>query len=306
MRESAAPRYHKKRNAQSVDRIGRFSEYAFVLVIGPCQLARSVSAHVRQPLHLVDLLPVHIQLMPVEVDVAVGIVRVLQRQGLNVYVPPSQRTSGIPALQYGDVESARRHILWNFEIAAELVREGFTIVTTEPSAAIALRDDAQHLIQDAALAAVAERTFEFSEYMSHLAERGRLHPFVASVPLTIGYHEPCHLRALEPRASISGLLRRIPGLRVVDIDLGCSGMAVTVGLRADRHAESLRSGAAMLARLGASDVHAGTTQCGSCRMQMEEATGKSSPHPAKLMAIAYGLVADPTRLFQPARGGLLA
>ena len=67
--------------------------------------------------------------------------RLLTRLGHLVFFPQHQRSSGMPYLLHGDVESARARLLWNFEIAAELVREGYTIVTTEPSAALMLRDE---------------------------------------------------------------------------------------------------------------------------------------------------------------------
>lgn len=232
--------------------------------------------------------------------------RLLALLGSSVYVPPSQRSSGMTFLQYGNIERARAALLWNFEIAAELVREGFTIVTTEPAAALMLRDEARHLIADTDLDPIAENTFELTEYLATLADRGDLPTPTTPIPVGIGYHEPCHERALELRGSPLALLQKIPEARIIEMDLGCSGMAGTHGMRADQFASSLKSGSALLGRLARGDLLAGTTQCGACRMQMEQGAGKPTVPTAKLLAASFGLVDRPDRLFRRPNRGLIA
>ncbi|MBX9654004.1 FAD-binding protein [bacterium] len=235
-----------------------------------------------------------------------AVARLLHTIGHLVYFPQQQRSSGMPYLLHGDIESARARLLWNFEIAAELVREGYTIVTTEPSAALMFRDEARHLMSDADLEAVASNTFEVSEFLALQFDKGHWTPSLDNIPITVAYHEPCHQRALELRSSPASLLRRIPDLRLIEMDLGCSGMAGTHGMRVDSYKSSLQSGSAMLARLSRGDVLAGTTQCGSCRMQMEEGSLKPTLHPAKLLAVAVGLVDNPAKLFRKPNRGLLS
>jgi len=36
-------------------------------------------------------------------------------------------------------------------------------------------------------------------------------------------------------------------------------------------------------------LQAGTTECSTCKMQMEQGTTKPTIHPLKLLALAYGL-----------------
>lgn len=225
-------------------------------------------------------------------------VRVLEHHRRRVYVPPDQVGSGMAPLAHGDLEAARAKLERNIGIFAELAREGYDIVTPEPSAAVMFRDEAKNLVADPDLRLLAERTFEFSEYLALLAERGELRGDLAETPLAIGYHEPCHLRAISPVAPIANLMSRIPKLRLVPMNLGCSGMAGTYGLRANGFQASLTAGEPMLRRLSQPDIHFGMTQCGACRMQMEQGSGKRTLHPAHWFAVAYGLVRRPERLFQ--------
>lgn len=232
-------------------------------------------------------------------------VRVLEHHRRRVYVPANQRASGMASAQHGDLEAARTSLRGNFEVFAELAREGYDIVTTEPSAALMFRDEARNLIADPDLALLAERTYEFSEYLAVLSERGELREELSPVPLCVAYHEPCHERALVPRGSITRLLRKIPELRLEAMDLGCSGMAGTFGLRAENYQPSLEAGAHMLARLRQSDIHFGVTQCAACRMQMEHGSAKRTLHPAHWFALAYGLVPHPERLLRAPKKGLV-
>lgn len=224
-------------------------------------------------------------------------VRVLEHHGRKVYVPPTQGPSGMAPLTYGDIEAARAALEWNIKTFADLARDGFDIVATEPAAALMFRDDARNLINDPDLDLLAERTFEFTEYMGIIAESNQLRTGLQPIPLTVAYHDPCHQRALLPRASSANLLSHIPELRLIEMDHGCSGMAGTFGMRADSYEASLAAGAVMLDRFRGHDIHMGATQCSACRLQMEQGAGKRTLHPAKWLAVAYGLVQRPEKLF---------
>jgi FAD/FMN-containing dehydrogenase/Fe-S oxidoreductase len=239
-------------------------------------------------------------------ELGVSVARLLVHHGYQIYVPFRQRASGMTFLQHGDIETARNLVLWNFEIAVELAREGFSIITAEPATALILRDEARHLMADTDLETVAAATYEASEFFARELIQGNLAPATNEIPISVGYHEPCHQRALDQRAWPVELMQSIPSLRVVEMDLGCSGMAGTYGMRADGFEASFRAGRPMLARLAQGDLLAGTTQCGSCRMQMEQGARKPTLHPAKLLAVAHGLVENPRRLFAPLERGLLS
>src|SRR5205807_1654984 len=122
----------------------------------------------------------------------------------------------------------------------------------------------------------------------------------------VGHHVPCHLKALGFPPAAPELLALIPRLRVQTIDLGCSGMAGTFGLKAQNYELSLQAGQGMLQTLQQPDVEFGSTECSSCRMQMEDGTGKRTLHPAQYLALAYGLMPGlEGRLRRRVEGGVL-
>jgi Fe-S oxidoreductase len=113
---------------------------------------------------------------------------------------------------------------------------------------------------------------------------------------------PCHLKALGQPPAGPALLQLIPGLRVHTIDVSCSGMAGTYGLRAENYPTSLEAGRPMLEELLRPEVQFGSTECSACRLQMEHGARKRTLHPAQYLALAYGLLPEVARrLKEPVR-----
>lgn len=235
--------------------------------------------------------------------IAMAAVAILKHHGIEVYVPPRQEGCGMAPLTQGDIETARETAQQNIRIYADLVREGYTIVALEPTAALMLTQEYRNLVDDADSKAVAEGTIEITAYLAGLHEKGRLRTdFTRSLDATLGHHVPCHMKALHGPIAGPALLSLIPGLRVQEIDLSCSGMAGVYGMRAANYENSLAAGKPMINELNRPGVLFGSTECSACRLQMQEGTGKRTLHPVQYLAYAYGLMPEiGARLQQPLR-----
>lgn len=229
-------------------------------------------------------------------------VAVLQHHGFEVHVPRYQRGSGMAAVSYGDLDTAREYARHNVRILADLVREGYQIICSEPTAALALTQEYATLLNDPDVSLVAENTFELMAFLEDVHLRQGIPGSLRDLPIGLGHHVPCHAKALGRPPAAPRILQRIPGLRVHTIDVSCSGMAGTWGLKARNHAASLRAGQPMLDELARPRVLYGSTECGSCRMQMQDGSGKRTLHPIQYLALAYGLLPELERkLLQPLR-----
>jgi Fe-S oxidoreductase len=227
-------------------------------------------------------------------------VAVLQHHGVEVYVPPRQAGSGIAALAVGDVDTARETAIHNVRLLADLVREGYRIVCVEPTAALMLTQDYGDLLDDADTATLASHTVELTAFLEELLDSGQLRTDFQPLPVTLGHHIPCHMKALRRAPAGPRLLGLIPELRVRTIDVGCSGMAGTWGLKAANYATSLSAGSPLLAELDRPGILFGSSECGSCRIQMQEGSGKRSLHPIEWLAYSYGLLPEVgTKLNKP-------
>ncbi len=228
--------------------------------------------------------------------IAEATVAVLHHHGIEVYVPPHQKPSGMSPLAQGDVEAASDTVRHNLRLFAELAREGYTIICSEPTAAIMLRQDALDLLDDPDARLVADSTVELTTYLSRLHDEGKLRTDFQPLDLSIGHHVPCHMKALGAGVHSPTLLSLIPQLKVHTIDKSCSGMAGPYGLKAKNFAASLEAGRPMLDEMRRPRILFGSTECGSCRMQMEQGSNKRTLHPVQYLALAYGLLPEIERM----------
>ncbi len=224
--------------------------------------------------------------------IAEAVVEVLHHNGVEVYVPPGQLGCGVAPLAYGDVETARETVQHNLRLLADLAREGYPVLCSEPTAALMFRQDALDLLDDSDAKLVAGQTVEATAYLWDLHQQGQLRTDFQPLDLTVGHHVPCHLKALGRPPAGPALLNLIPGLRVHTIDVSCSGMAGTFGLKATNYNTSLEAGRPMLDVLAGPRVLYGSTECSTCRLQMEDGAGKRTLHPAQYLALAYGLMPE--------------
>jgi len=123
-------------------------------------------------------------------------------------------------------------------------------------------------------------------------QSGKLELDLKPINATLGYHLPCHLKALEVGSPGENLLRLIPGLTVQRIDKGCSGMAGTFGLERKNYRSSLRAGWGVISAMRDPKIQAGATECSACKIQMEQGTTKPTIHPLKILALAYNLMPE--------------
>jgi Fe-S oxidoreductase len=231
---------------------------------------------------------------------AEAVVAVLHHNGIEVYVPPGQVGCGMAPLAYGDVETAREAVQRNLRVLADLAREGFPILCSEPTAALMLSRDALDLLDDPDARLVAGQTVEFTTFLGELHKQGKLRTDFRPLDFSVGHHVPCHLKALGRPPAGPALLELIPHLRVRTIDVSCSGMAGTFGLKSANYALSLEAGRPMLEELGRPRVLFGSSECSPCRLQMEDGSGKRALHPAQYLALAYGYLPELlTRLHKP-------
>ena len=227
-----------------------------------------------------------------DVQLAEALVAVLEHNNIAVYVHPDQRPAGMARIALGDVERARRLAARNVRVLAEAVRQGYEIVCTEPSATLCLTHEYPNLLDDEDARLVAEHTHDACDYLWSLHEAGKLELNFQPLNLTLGYHMPCHLRALEIGSPGENLLRLVKGVNVRRIERGCSGMAGTFGLKRANYRASLRAGWGLISSMRDPAIQLGTTECSTCKMQMEQGTTKPTIHPLKVLALAYGLMPE--------------
>jgi anaerobic glycerol-3-phosphate dehydrogenase C subunit len=235
-----------------------------------------------------------------------ALVAVMHHNGVAVFIRQDQLQAGMPLIAAGAVDEARDIAAQNVAMLAEAVRQGYTIVATEPSAVLALTHEYPILLDnDEDAIAVAQHTQEACQFLWQLHQHGRLKLDFKPQRFSVGYHVPCHLRALGVGAPAESLLRLVPGVRVSRLEKGCSGMAGLWGVRRENYRASLKIGLELISTVRDGPFQVGMTECSTCKMQMEHGTTKPTIHPIKLIALAYGLMPELQDLFRSSETPLL-
>ncbi|MGE5224245.1 MAG: anaerobic glycerol-3-phosphate dehydrogenase subunit C [Omnitrophica WOR_2 bacterium] len=220
-------------------------------------------------------------------------VRLLEACGFEVIVPP-QNCCGLPLLSNGEFKAARRYHQSNVNHLVEYARRGIPIVGTSTSCTLTLKEEAPELLEmhDEATELVAQDTYDINEYILGLLDEGTLHLNFKPVPLALGYHIPCQYRAHRLGKPGSELLGLIPGLKIIESQAACCGIAGTYGYKKEKYDIAMQVGKPLFEFV--TGTHSPLIVCDSetCRWQITHGTGVPTIHPVELLAAALGLEVD--------------
>ncbi|SCL32721.1 FAD/FMN-containing dehydrogenase [Micromonospora rhizosphaerae] len=194
---------------------------------------------------------------------------------------------GRASFSKGLLEDARRKAR---SLAATLVRAsepGSPIVGCEPSCILTLRDEHRQLLpDDPDVRDVSGRVRQIEELLVEAIDAGRLRLGESGLSgRRILYHGHCHQKAEVGTAATVALLRRIPGVEVVELDAGCCGMAGSFGFESEHYDLSMAVGSDRLfpaIRAESPDTVVAATGV-SCRQQIRHGTQRLAWHPLELV-----------------------
>jgi glycerol-3-phosphate dehydrogenase subunit C len=218
-------------------------------------------------------------------------VNVLEANGFEVIVPP-QNCCGLPLLSNGEFNAARKYHENNINHLVEYARAGIPIVGTSTSCTLTLKQEAPELLDmhDADARLIAENTYDFNEFLWMLHQEGSLNQEFHPIPLTLGYHIPCQYRAHRIGKPGLELMNLIPGLKIIDSQAVCCGVAGTYGYKREKYQIAMDIGQSLFDFIAKEVEESPLVVCDSetCRWQITHATGKPAVHPAEILAKSYG------------------
>ncbi len=222
-------------------------------------------------------------------------VQVLEANGFEVIVPP-QNCCGLPLLSNGEFEAARKYHENNIRYLGKYARDGIPIVGTSTSCTLTLKEEAPELLDmhDEDTRLVAEDTYDFNEFLLILVDEGKLNLNFNPLSLTLGYHVPCQYRAHRIGKPGLQILDCIPGLKIIDSQAACCGIAGTYGYKKEKYDIAMEVGQPLFQFILQDMVDSPVVVCDSetCRWQIKHATGKPAVHPAEIIAKSYGFPVD--------------
>ena len=217
---------------------------------------------------------------------ALATCEILQRHGFAVELPDFE-CCGIARISSGALASAAEGAKKNLKKILPLAEEGIPVIFSEPSCALAMKLEYPRIVGLEEAAKITQDCFDIHQFLFDLKQKGKLDTGFGEIALKVGYHNPCHLRALGISREPVELLKLIPGLQVKVFQDRCCGLAGTFGLKKKNHDLSMEIGAHLFREIRESGVDRVVTSCGSCALQILQGTGLKAVHPVTLIAEAY-------------------
>lgn len=193
---------------------------------------------------------------------------------------------GMPSWHNGDMDKARAQAERNVEFLAPFVAEGRTIVATNPTCSLTLRDEYPRMLDTQAARDVAEHTTDPMAFLASLHAEGKLNRDFKTGPGAIAYHMPCHLRAQRLGNKTGALLSLLPDTEVTVVQ-ACSGHDGTWAMKRENFEASLRWGRQAFAGIEAADARVSCSDCPLAAIQIEQAIGKRPLNPLQILAKSY-------------------
>jgi Fe-S oxidoreductase len=222
-------------------------------------------------------------------EIAVDAVRVLERLGYTVELPPRDVCCGLTWTSTGQVDAARRVLRRSLRTIEPWLAAGVPVVGLEPSCTAALRSDAAELLPDEPLVkalAGGVRTFAevLAEHVGELRE-GVVAPGQRAL-VQVHCHQHAELGVEADRSVMAAL-----GIEAEVLDSGCCGLAGNFGFEQGHYDVSMACAErVLLPAVRAADADVAVLADGfSCRTQLRQAGTREPVHLAALAARALGL-----------------
>jgi len=216
-------------------------------------------------------------------------VRVMNALGYGVKLLP-EKCCGVAMISNGLFSHARKNALYNISIMQEAVLEGLPIVTTSSTCTLTMRDEYPGVL---ALdnSTVRDEITLAEKFIYSVLERGEAQLVVRKdFKARVAYHVPCHMEKLGWGIFTRYLLEKIPGLDLTLLPSSCCGIAGTYGFKKENYVVSQMIGQPLFDAIKALSPDYVTSECETCKWQIEMSTGFKVVNPIVVLADAMGLL----------------
>jgi L-lactate dehydrogenase complex protein LldF len=207
-------------------------------------------------------------------------IQLLRKVGYEVIIAPELRWAGMPYVSYGEMTKATETARYNLDVLEPYLSQGYGIVSTEPTAVYMLKEIYPKLAPGPVAEKAAETSSSFFATLQESLSEADLKPEFP-VDEAVGFHIPCHERALNSGDPALAFLERA-GYKVQVVQTGtCCGMAGTFGMKhgALGYDLSMAVGERLFKEFEESKTKLVASESSVCAMQINDGTGMRVMHP---------------------------
>jgi glycerol-3-phosphate dehydrogenase subunit C len=227
--------------------------------------------------------------------------KVFSRNGIALTCP-KQNCCGMPALEAGDVELAKKLARSNVDSLYPHVQEGKKVLAINPTCSYMIRKEYPELLGTEQARLVAQATMDLCEYLFSLKQAGQFCRDFLSTPTRVAYHLPCHLKAQNIGFRSRDMMRLIPEIKVTMVDQ-CCGHDGTWAMKQEFFPLSKLAGKKAFEEMAAINAEVMASDCPLAAIQFEQALGRLPLHPIQVLARAYDAEGFPKRIEPQPQGG---
>lgn len=214
------------------------------------------------------------------------LVKVLNALGYGVQLLEKERCCGVAKISNGLVEAARRDAKRNLSAIRRAVAEGREVVATSSTCTFTIRDEYPHLLgleNDDVRSQVSLAT----RFIYRLIEEQKAKlVFRKDFRLSVAYHTACHIERMGWSIYSTSLLRMIPGIEWLPLESQCCGIAGTYGFKRENYNFSQAIGEKLFQRIKELNPDVVSTDCETCKWQIEMSTSVPVENPISILARA--------------------
>lgn len=217
-------------------------------------------------------------------------VKVMNALGYGVELLEKEKCCGVAKIANRLVDRARHDAEINLgSIRKAVFDKKMPVLGTSSTCMFTMRDEYPHLL-DLDNSDVRSDMMLATVFIYRLIEEGKVKlAFRPDFKMRVAYHTACHMAKLGWSVYSTGLLKMIPGIDFVMLESQCCGIAGTYGFKKENYRTSQAIGADLFNQIEDAKVDVVSTDCETCKWQIEMSTSVPVMNPISILADALDI-----------------
>lgn len=218
-------------------------------------------------------------------------VMIMNSVGYGVLPLEKQKCCGVAKIANKLIDRAKHDARINLKSIRQAVDEGMPVLGTSSTCIFTIRDEYPHLLgldnadvkNDILLATV---------FLARKINSGEIKlVFKKDYHKKVAYHTACHMQKLGWATYSKELLKMIPGVEFIALPSQCCGIAGTYGFKKENYKYSQAIGSEVFENIRNVNPDYVSTDCETCKWQIEMSTGYTVKNPIEILAEALDIEA---------------
>ena len=220
------------------------------------------------------------------------LVKLMNAIGYGVHLLDKEQCCGVALTANGLYKQARRQGQTNITSIRKSVNDDHRqVITTSSSCTFNLRDEYPAML-DIDNKDVRDGISLATRFIYNLVDDGKVKlVFKQGYKRRLAYHTACHMQRMGWQLYSIELMRMIPGLDLHVLEQECCGISGTYGFKKENYERSQAIGSTLFKLINDAQVEAVTTDCETCKWQIEMSTGLPVENPISVLADALDVEA---------------